>query len=156
MLKQNYWSWFSHFHVLLLFLCPYSAFMKTMLYSNYSAIYLENAQALRFNMEVKFNSKFECLSIQFICIAPIHRKSHLKAQNIRKFVAMLLSNKSYMAKKSVDVPFKCCHICNEHSFVGQAEELSILAAPMKDLPHIQSQCQTDFFSFLGCCCWFLF
>ena len=43
------------------------------------------------------------------------------AQKVRTFVfvvTMLLGNKSYTVGKPVYFPFKWCHICKEHAFVG--------------------------------------
>ena len=60
------------------------------------------------------------------------------------------------AGKSDYFPFKWCHICGEHAFVGWATELSVWAAPMKDLPNLLCN-QTAFLSldldsWLPCCC----
>ena len=42
---------------------------------------------------------------------------------------MLLGNKSYTVGKPVYFPFKWCHICKEHAFVGWAAQLSMWVAP---------------------------
>ena len=54
-------------------------------------------------------------------------------------ITLVLGNKSCTIGEPVYFPFKWCHICKEHVFVGRAAELSMWVAPVKGLPNLLCQ-----------------